>query len=85
MSKKFWVDFSGYVLVDAENEQDAETKMWDAINRTLAFPTCFSDDVWDIDGIEEKVDGPLLEPVYGGYLGNEQVTNFLVDPPTDKD
>ena len=52
--KKFWIDFSGYVCVDAENEQDAEQKMWDAINRTLAFPTCFDDDVWDIDSIEEE-------------------------------
>ena len=49
---KFWIDFSGYVCVDAESKQDAEQKMWDAINRTLAFPTCFYDDVWDIDSIE---------------------------------
>ena len=53
----YWVDFSGYVKVDAESKEDAERKMWDAINRTLAFPTCFHDDVWDIDGIEEVVEG----------------------------
>ena len=53
----YWVDFSGYVKVDAESKEDAERKMWDAINRTLAFPTCFYDDVWDIDGIEEVVEG----------------------------
>lgn len=51
--KKFWIDFSGYVCVDAESKEDVERKMWDAINRTLAFPTCFYDDVWDIDCIEE--------------------------------
>lgn len=51
---KFWIDFSGYVCVDAESKEDAEQKMWDAINRTLAFPTCFDDDVWKIDNIEEK-------------------------------
>jgi hypothetical protein len=53
----YWVDFSGYVKVDAESKEDAERKMWDAINRTLAFPTCFYDDVWDIDGIEEAKEG----------------------------
>ena len=51
--KDFMIDFSGYVKVTADSEEDAERKMWDAINRTLAFPTCFDDDVWDIDGIEE--------------------------------
>ena len=51
---KYWIDFSGYVEVEADSEEDAEQKMWDAINRTLTFPTCFDGDVWDIDGIEEK-------------------------------
>lgn len=60
----YWVDFSGYVKVDADSKEDAERKMWDAINRTLAFPTCFYDDVWDIDGIEERADGDPLGPVY---------------------
>ena len=63
--KKFWIDFSGYVCVEAENAEQADQKMWDAINQTLAFPTDFSDDVWDIDGIEERIDeGSLLETVY---------------------
>ena len=67
--KEFWVDFSGYVVVAAENAKEAENKMWDAINRTLAFPTAFSDDVWEVENIEEKsTDNPLLEPVYGNFF-----------------
>jgi hypothetical protein len=63
--KKFWIDFSGYVCVEAENAEQAENKMWDAIHRTLAFPTDFCDDVWDIDGVEEWADNQsLLETVY---------------------
>lgn len=52
--KEFWIDFSGYVVVAAESAEEAEKKMWDAIHHTLTFPTAFSDDVWDIDGIKEK-------------------------------
>ena len=52
--KDFMIDFSGYVKVTADSKEDAERKMWDAINRTLAFPTCFCDDVWDIDNIEKE-------------------------------
>lgn len=54
---KYWIDFSGYVKVEADSKEDAEQKMWDAINRTLAFPTYFDDDVWDIDCIEEVKKG----------------------------
>lgn len=54
--KKFWIDFSGYVCVEAENAEQAEQKMFDAIDRTLVFPTDFSDDVWEIDCIDESID-----------------------------
>ena len=63
--KKFWIDFSGYVCVDAESAEEAENKMWDAIHRTLAFPTDFYDDVWEVEGVKEwKDDQSLLETVY---------------------
>ena len=51
---KYWIDFSGYVKVEANSKEDAKQKMWDAINRTLAFPICFDDDEWNIDSIEEE-------------------------------
>ena len=54
---KYWVDFSGYVRVEADSKEDAERKMWDAINYTLAFPICFDEDVWEIEGIEEEAEG----------------------------
>ena len=55
--KDFWINFSGYVKVTADSKEDAERKMWDAINRTLAFPTCFDEDEWEIEGIEEVKEG----------------------------
>lgn len=51
---KYWVDFSGYVSVEADSKEEAEWKMWDAINRGLAFPAGFEDDVWEIEGVEER-------------------------------
>lgn len=54
MSKKFWIDFSGYLCVDAENEGDAEKKFWNLIHSRMDLTYPFSDDVWDIDGIEER-------------------------------
>lgn len=53
---EYWIDFSGYVKVKANSKEEARQKMWDAINRTLAFPTCFSDDEWEIDGVKEAVE-----------------------------
>ena len=61
---RYWIDFSGFVSVEAGSKEDAEQKMWDAINRTLAFPTCFEDDEWYIDGIEERSHKDLLSTVY---------------------
>lgn len=52
--KEYWLDFSGYMKVRAENEIEAEQKFWDFINNYLQLShTDFSDDVWDLDGIEE--------------------------------
>lgn len=61
--KKFWVDFSGYACVEAENAEQADAIMWAAIHNAFNGREVF-DDVWDIDGIEERVDEPLLEPVH---------------------
>lgn len=49
--KEFYVDFSGYVKVRAENEEDAKRKFWKHFVNNCSEP--FSNDVWDIDGIEE--------------------------------
>lgn len=50
---KFWVDFSGYCKVDAENADEAEKKFWLWYNH---IEPCFGvhDDVVDIDLIEEN-------------------------------
>ena len=48
--KKFYVDFDGYCIVEAETVEEAEQKFWHNL------PTVGSDDVWNLDGIEEKTD-----------------------------
>lgn len=48
----YWVDFSGYVKVKADSYEEAEKKMWDLINEQFQVEGDYSDDVWDIDGIE---------------------------------
>lgn len=48
---KFWVDFNGYLKIEAEDKQDAESKFWDWVNSITASGD-FSDDVWDVDVIE---------------------------------
>jgi hypothetical protein len=53
--KEFWIDFSGYLKVEAENADEAERKFWRAINTKCPFlgRDGFSDDVWDVDATEE--------------------------------
>lgn len=47
----YWIDFSGYVKVEADSKEDAEQKFWALFAGACHEP--FSDDVWDIDGIED--------------------------------
>jgi hypothetical protein len=53
--KKFYIDFSGYCTIKAENEEKAEQEMWEAIQKAFDGEIVY-DDVWDIDGIEERRD-----------------------------
>ena len=48
--KKYYVDFSGYCVIEAENEDEAERLFWTGLR-----PPCEAgkDDVYDIDYIEE--------------------------------
>lgn len=48
---KYWIDFSGYVKVEANSQEDAEQKFWHEFVRDCREP--FSNDVWDIEFIEE--------------------------------
>ena len=50
--KEYWIDFSGYVKVEAENADEAERKFWNA-NSPFHVREGFSDDVWEIEAIEE--------------------------------
>ena len=58
MEKAFWVDFTGYVKIKAESETEAEKKFWNFINANCDISnTDLSDDVWEIEGIEEFAEG----------------------------
>ena len=54
MEKQYWIDFSGYLKIKAKNETEANEKFWKFINEHVDLSyTDLSDDVWDVDGIEE--------------------------------
>ena len=61
--KKYWIDFSGYLCVEAENEDEAERLFWAKFVKNVNEP--FFDDVWDIDNIEERPEGDPFAVVYG--------------------
>lgn len=56
--KEFWVDFSGYLKVKADSPEEAERKFWRFINKGKdLFSGDLSDDVWNIEDIEEYEKG----------------------------
>lgn len=72
--KEYWIDFSGYVKVEAENADEAERKFWGTINTNNPFLRCgFSEDVWDLDATEE-----VSDDIYNGWH-KENVVDFLLD------
>lgn len=52
--KTFYIDFSGYFKIKAEDEHDAESKFWNWVSIVSQFSGNGEiwDDVWDIDNIE---------------------------------
>jgi len=50
---RFYIDFSGYCMVEAESAEEAEQKFWDGLR-----PPCEDgfDDVYDIECIEADDD-----------------------------
>ena len=52
---KYWVDFRGYLKIEADSPEDAERKMWKLID-SHNLPVDFSDNVWEIEGIEEAAE-----------------------------
>ncbi len=54
--RKFYIDFSGYLKVEANTPREAEEKFWRLVNSQFNLTGDYSDDVWDIDGIEEISD-----------------------------
>ena len=56
MKKTFYIDFSGYLEIKAENEEQAEKIFWENFvgEISLTDDTGMCNDVWEIDAIEEK-------------------------------
>ena len=76
---EYYVDFSGYLLVEADNSVDAEVKMWEFI-RGITLPHGFSDDVWEIDGIEMHYGvAELLEN--GAHIVSQGDEEIAIYPP----
>lgn len=53
--KEYWVDISGYLKIKANSPEEAERKWWDFVNARMNMSGDYSDDVWDIEAIEEVV------------------------------
>lgn len=76
---EYYVDFSGYLRVEADSADEAEAKMWEFINGII-LPHDISDDVWDIDGIEACYDAAeLLES--GAHIISQGDEEIAVYPP----
>lgn len=50
---KFWIDFSGYLAIEAENEQEAKEKFHDEIDNTWSNGSII-DPYFEIDNVEES-------------------------------
>lgn len=50
---KYYIDFSGYCVVEAESKLQAETKFWNNLQKPS---TACEDDVYNIDSVEEVAD-----------------------------
>ena len=51
--KEFWIDFSGYLKIKADSSGEAIDKFWKFVNNIDLSNSDLSDDVWDVDAIEE--------------------------------
>lgn len=59
---KYYVDFSGYLTIEADTPASAEEKFWDLINTRMDLSVDYSDYTWDINGIEKAE--PFFEKRY---------------------
>lgn len=76
---EYFIDFSGYMRVKADSADEAERKAWAWIN-AIDVSGDFSDDVWDIDGIEACYDAAeLLED--GAHIISQGNQTIAVYPP----
>lgn len=48
---KFWIDFSGYCMVEAPNKEQAEEQFYRNFHLDISNPIC--NETYEIEGIEE--------------------------------
>ena len=63
--KEFYIDFSGYLTIEAADEDEAERKFWQFVD-SFAHRTDIYNDVWDIEGITLRKDN--IEPLFADIL-----------------
>jgi len=76
MSKKFWVDFTGYGYVEAENEDEAERKFWQFVHTCANDNGIIMDDVWDLDNIEEYNKMAEFQIIFIDSVHGTQIIHF---------
>lgn len=58
--KEYWIDFSGYLKVEAENADEAERKFC-TTKSPFRGNSDFSNDVWEIESIKEVANEPTFD------------------------
>lgn len=77
---KYYVDFSGYLTIEADSSDDAERKMWALIN-SLSMTGDYSDDVWDIENIEPIFPNPQEILESGAHIISQGDSEVIAMPP----
>ena len=77
---KYYVDFSGYLTIEADSSDDAERKMWALIN-SLNMTGDYSDDVWDIENIEPIFSSAQEILESGAHIISQGDSEVIAMPP----
>lgn len=77
---KYYVDFSGYLTIEADSSDDAERKMW-ALIHSLNMTGDYSDDVWDIENIEPIFPSTQEILESGAHIISQGDSEVIAMPP----
>ena len=77
---KYYVDFSGYVTIEADSAYDAELKMWALID-SLDITEDYSVDAWDIENIEPIFSNTQEILESGAHIISQGDSEVIAMPP----